>query len=117
MKKKIKPTTLWFYNELFRQNYYFFTRGSLQDYYAYIYKQSCVLNENPNLDENIGGVTTITTATNQIFIYLKDSSDLYSLIHECVHAVQYTLKLRGIDDMETEAYMVEWMVKQIWEKI
>lgn len=117
MKKKVKPTTIHVYNKTFKQNYYLFTRGSMQDYYAYIYKQSCVLSENPDLDENIAGKTTITTATNQIFIFLRDSSDLYSLIHECVHAVQYTLKLRGIDDMETEAYMVEYLMRELWEKI
>lgn len=40
-----------------------------------------------------------------------------TIIHEMCHATQYIMEERGIDDMETEAYMLEYLCHEVFESI
>lgn len=123
MKKKVKPTIVHAYNETFKQNYYLVTRCTHRELLGVIMRQSEVHPDQesmrPFMDENrIPAATTVwIPATSQIFIWLRDSSDITSLVHECVHAVQYTLDHRGVNDRETSAYLTEYLFRKFMEKI
>jgi len=51
------------------------------------------------------------------FIWVKDIDDVSVLVHEIHHAKYNLVERDGIDDEETEAYIVEYLVKHALIKI
>lgn len=45
----------------------------------------------------------------------REDFDAYVLIHELTHAMQYICRSKGIDDIETEAYLMEYLCREAIE--
>ena len=60
-----------------------------------------------------------TLLEDPIRIYLRDSTDIRTLVHECMHCVEYILETRWIDDKnhETWCYLLDYIVGKFCEKV
>lgn len=50
-------------------------------------------------------------------VWIRDSSNLSTLVHEFHHTVTFTTKKLGIKDEETQAYLQEYLLKQVCAKL
>lgn len=97
-----------FHNDTYHQDYYFFPGFTEDQYEAFIRKTT------PRYSINLTGVHGNTARTDTaIYIWLRTNTDYGALVHECIHAANYTLSDRGIKvdafNDEPTAYMAQWI--------
>ena len=127
MENKIQTQYKWIYLPEFKHSVIlFFTKDTKQLLLDFkkIYKEIGFSNIAGNQDMKIikkviqeendkswEGIT-ISMVKNDISIILDNHANYGVLIHELEHAVQYICEALGIEDMETSAYMIEYLFEQ-----
>lgn len=104
------------YDFTYRQNYYFIAAKTHKEY-----KEICLRelrNDVGNKHKEMGGGFNVFACgkekTEVCYIWAKSKRDL---VHECFHAVSYTLRTRGLnltdDSEEAFAYSLGFLVDEI----
>mgnify|MGYP001611911806 CR=1 FL=1 len=123
-KTKIKYVSKWvgkilhIYDFTYRQNYYFIFAKTHKEYRD-ICKRQLKNNIQPKENETGGGFNVFThgkdkTKVCYIWAFLKRN-----IIHECMHAISYVLRHRGIplndDTEEAYAYSLGFLTEEIFD--
>jgi len=126
MKKEFNYTSKWvnnilhIYDFIYRQNYYFIPAKTHKEYQTICQKQlNCVIEDKKT--ETGGGFNVYTQGkhkTEVCFIWANNKRDI---VHECFHAISYTLRHRGIplndDTEEAFAYAIGFLTEQIFNNL
>lgn len=96
------------FQDLYHQEFMFFP-GTTEDFY-----EQTIRKANPRYSVNLTGIHGNTTRDDQyIYIWVRSTSDLGVLVHECIHAANYCLSDRGIKadavNDEPTAYLAQWL--------
>jgi hypothetical protein len=91
------------YDWTYRQNYYYIPAKTHKEYWD-ICKKQLKCDVSSKKKETGGGFNVFEQNKTEVcFIWAKEKRDI---VHECFHAIDYTLRSRGVvlDDNSTEAY-------------
>lgn len=71
------------------------------------------IKESPDWEDALGECTYIQGLGAVVLLSDSKYMDDFVIIHELCHAVQYLKQYIGFEDMETEAYLLEYLCRQI----
>lgn len=101
---------LYFYSELYKQEYYYLHKWTKQEVEAVF----------GPMQKFAGGVTM--EINGQVIIWIEDINNggISDLVHECIHAANFTLLSRGIKvnakNDEAHAYLAQWIFEICFNK-
>jgi hypothetical protein len=85
---------------------------------AAAYRKSRIKDEDPDEHEPYAAMDSYFTEDGRkvIFLWFEEgqTSMVNTVAHECYHALKGALEYRGVDDEETEAYYLGWLMEQIY---
>lgn len=124
-KDKYKYISKWvgnilhIYDFTYRQNYYYIPAKTHKEYQDICWKElKCKIEDK---GKSVGGgfnVFTHKSDTDVCYIWAKEKRDI---VHECFHAISYTLRSRGIkltdDSDEAFAYAIGFLAEQIFNNL
>ncbi len=125
MKKKEQYISKWVGNVLhiydftYRQNYYYIPAKTHKEYREICLKElNCKIE--PKDKETGGGFNVFVHRSNTEVCYIW-ASNKRNIVHECFHAISYTLRSRGIkltdDSDEAFAYAIGFLVDEIFSNL
>jgi len=124
--KKLKYVSKWvgkilhIYDWTYRQNYYYIPAKTHKEYMDICLKQLKVKIE-PKQNETGGGFNVYTCGKEKTEVCYIWAENKRNLVHECFHAVSYTLRHRGIplndDTEEAFAYAIGFLADEIFKNI
>lgn len=126
MKMKNKYISKWtgsilhIYDFIYRQNYYYIDVKTHKEYWDICKRQlNCdVGSKETKTDGGFNVFKQGKDKTEVCFIWAKEKRDI---VHECFHAIDYTLRHRGIplndDTTEAFAYALGFLVDEIFKNI
>lgn len=107
---------LWFYNETYRENINFCTDITDEDFYEIFHNLTGY-----RYGEDLFCDGKTIEYGEGILIYLKNSSDIHILAHECFHASNIIMRKRGIKpdpyNDEPQAYLIQWLFNNCFNHI
>jgi hypothetical protein len=124
-KKSLKYVSKWvgnilhIYDFTYRQNYYYISAKTHKEYQDICWKElKCKIEDKK---DSVGGEFNVFTPhsnTDVCYIWAKEKRDI---VHECFHAISYTLRSRGIkltdDSDEAFAYALGFLVDEIFQNL
>ena len=110
-------TILHIYDFIYMENYYYFNVSNEQEYNQILKIRFKIDRPSNKADETDGGFNVYEhNGTEVCFIWSK-GKDVSIIAHECMHAVGYVLRRKGIpfnaDTDEAYAYLLQFLVKEI----
>jgi hypothetical protein len=70
---------------------------------------------------NCGAMTVLKDGAIYIWVDKENGVDVGHLVHECVHAANFTLGIRGVKistrNDETQAYLTQWIFQQCYNSL
>jgi len=116
----MKVNPIKYYCELYNVHYEFYIGISLSTYNKITYKK---YGYNLIDDLSIRGHCSYCVDKSKNFIisiWVPDKKDLSAVVHECVHAANFTLESRGVkpcfDNDEPQAYLVQLIFNKATKK-
>lgn len=114
-------TPIWFYNEIYMENFYFCPSFTDEEYREAIYEITGLDWSGSKFSNARTTEISMDSGRYYIFIQLKDIEDIPSLAHECFHASNYIMNRKGIrpdaDNDEAQAYLIEWIFKNCYSHL
>lgn len=110
MKKLRKP--YWFYDDVYRLNYYFMPGFTKEEIEMAIKKNSSLDYECSELDGYGGKCIQVM---GNIYLWVDCKSNVATLAHECLHAAHLILRQKGVDvttNDEALAYYLEFIMRK-----
>jgi len=108
------------YDFVYRQNYYYFPAKTHKEYREICKKQLKNIIE-PKEQDTGGGFTVFKTEKDKTSVYYIWGTLRRNIIHECMHAVSYGLRSRGIplndDTEENYAYLMGFLTDMIFNNL
>ena len=103
-----------YYNELFKMNYYFCLGWDAVVFNKYLKKN---FNHETDCSGKAGKSLLVEADQGRIIIiWVRSVKDLSVIAHECVHAAYWTLNAIGIDARNDDAETLSYVVENLFSK-
>ena len=121
MKKKVNKNVIWFFDEIYCQEYLVIFNPSHKKFCEIAKKETGFIPEQVEDDSGISGEFHGLTNKNGSLGLIWSSDKSSNLVHELMHACSWTLRNREIyltpDTDETYAYYYTYLYRTVMERI